>query len=100
MAKKIIWRAPALHDLDEIYRYIEADDEEAADRFADKAWQAADSLQAMPDRGRLVPELHHPDYRELLLGNYRLVYRVYAERIEITALLHGRRDSRLAWRND
>lgn len=97
MAKEVVWRVPALHDLDEISRYIAADDEDAAERFENQVWQASDSLQTFAERGRRVPELQHPDYRELLLGNYRLLYRVYPDRVEIAALLHGIREFRSAW---
>lgn len=99
MEKPVIWRDPALDDLREIELYIAEDDPEAAERFVDKVWLAAESLQNLAERGRRVPELPHPDYRELLLGNYRLLYRLYPDSVEIAALLHGRRDFLSAWRS-
>jgi plasmid stabilization system protein ParE len=37
-----------------------------------------------------APEL--PDLRELLVDNYRVVYRRQAERVDIVLVIHGRRD--------
>lgn len=29
--------------------------------------------------GRLVPELHNPNYREIIFGNYRIIYSISLE---------------------
>ena len=41
--------------------------------------------------GRIVPELDELNVRELILSNYRLVYRIHAEKIQILRLIHGAR---------
>jgi plasmid stabilization system protein ParE len=41
--------------------------------------------------GRRLPELPDSDLRELLVGNYRVVYRRRAKRIEVLALFEGHR---------
>lgn len=44
----------------------------------------------MPRRGRVVPELDRPDVRELLIGNYRFVYRIGDAEIVVLTVRHGR----------
>ena len=53
------------------------------------------TLAALPERGRIVPELRAVDiltYRELLEGPWRIVYRYDADRIHVVAVLDARRD--------
>jgi plasmid stabilization system protein ParE len=57
---------------------------------------AVDRLALFPERGRVVPELPHAGLRELIVGSYRVVYRVQeAEGVEIVTVFHGARLLRL-----
>jgi len=52
-------------------------------------------LFALPNRGRIVPELLHTgisQYRELISAPWRIVYRVESQRVLIMAVLDSRRD--------
>lgn len=44
-----------------------------------------------PLAGRSVPELNDKAIRERFLYNYRVIYEVRAECVDILAVLHGRR---------
>lgn len=44
-----------------------------------------------PLAGRVVPELGDAQVRERFLYSYRVIYEVRDERIEVLAVLHGRR---------
>jgi plasmid stabilization system protein ParE len=57
----------------------------------------ARSLDSLPQRGRVVPELAHPNVRELIVGNYRLVYEVTHEIVFILGVIHGARDLVALW---
>ena len=46
---------------------------------------------AFPRSGRIVPEVGDPAIREILLGNYRIVYRIKSGAVEILAVHHGAR---------
>ncbi len=50
-----------------------------------------ESLRTMPHRGRRVPELPNPAIRELILRNYRLVYRVQGSAVEILTVFEAHR---------
>ncbi len=41
--------------------------------------------------GRPVPEFHELGYRELLVGSYRVQYRIEEKTVWIAIVVHGRR---------
>ena len=59
----------------EIERFVARDDPRAAARLVDKLIDRGDALAEHPERGRRLPELPESGLRELIVGNYRLVYR-------------------------
>ena len=48
-------------------------------------------LKDFPQSGRMVPEAEDPVIREVILGNYRIVYRTHKELVEILTIYHGAR---------
>jgi plasmid stabilization system protein ParE len=40
----------------------------------------------------MIPEIGHPDCREIIYGAYRIMYRVQDEDVWITGVVHGARD--------
>jgi len=89
---KIEWTEPAVLDLKSIRDYIRRDSEYYATRFVEKVIEAAETLNKLPKIGRHVPESEDENIRELLLHNYRIIYRTESERILILAVIHGARD--------
>jgi plasmid stabilization system protein ParE len=63
-----------------------------ANRFAERIIEAAESLQSLPQRGRRVPEANSESIRELLFGNYRIIYRVEPTRVLVMTVIHAARD--------
>ena len=52
-------------------------------------------LKELPERGRVVPELEKQnivEYRELIEGNYRIIYSIQETAVIIHTILDGRRD--------
>ncbi|MEK7405660.1 MAG: type II toxin-antitoxin system RelE/ParE family toxin [Acidobacteriota bacterium] len=78
--------------LDEAVGYIAQDSLAAAKHLLIDALDAAASLAALSERGRRVPELEHPNTRELFVQRYRMIYDVYPTEVHILAFLHGARD--------
>jgi len=52
-----------------------ADNPSAARAFADKIKAKVGRLRAFPESGRVVPEFPASDLREVLIGDYRVIYR-------------------------
>jgi toxin ParE1/3/4 len=48
-------------------------------------------LQRFPASGRVVPERGEQTIREVLVGNYRVVYRFTHDTAEVLTVFHGAR---------
>lgn len=92
MARRVRWADRAVADLEEIASYIAEDSPAAATRVVRRLRKAALSLAELSGRGRQVLELDLPDLRELLHGDYRLIYKIEREAILILFVVHGSRD--------
>jgi addiction module RelE/StbE family toxin len=88
---KITWTDQALEDLEAICLYIARDALQYAKIFAIRAFEATDRLEKFPLSGRIVPEVGHEDIREIILGNYRIIYRIIPKEVEILTVHHGSR---------
>ena len=87
---KIIWSPLALERVNEIADYIAEDDAQAARLFLIDIFGAVARLESFPNSGRVVPELKRPNIREIIFGNYRVVYRVEPKRVSILTVRHGK----------
>ena len=48
-------------------------------------------LEIFPQSGRIVPELQLEMMREIIFGNYRIVYRLRKEEVEVLIVFHAAR---------
>lgn len=71
---KLFWTETAKQDLQAIRRYIAADNPTEAKRWVKRLRERARNALQAPLVGRTVPELSREDNRELIEGNYRIVY--------------------------
>jgi toxin ParE1/3/4 len=86
---KLLWTKEALIRLQEIENYISSDNPVAAIEFVDKLITIAESLIEYPQKGRVVPELSVEKIRELLYKNYRIVYLIKKNSIDILTIYEG-----------
>lgn len=91
MALKIIWSPQAASNLEEICDYISKDSEYYAVLFAKRVIKIIKTIPGSPRLGRIVPEYNDENLRERIYGNYRIIYRIKQEVIEIAAICHGSR---------
>ena len=56
------------------------------------ALSAAERLRDHPLLGRVVPEIGHDTYRELIFQNYRIVYRALEDRVIVIGVIHASLD--------
>ena len=73
------WTEQAVQDLQSIREFIERDSPRYGRLVAERLYDATSRLETFPLSGRMVPELGRNDIRELIVGDYRVVYRVESE---------------------
>ncbi len=82
--EKIYWTHKAQTDLTTIVLFIKQDKPEAAKKFVSEIRKKVLSLKNQPRIGRIVPEI-----RELIHKNYRIVYLVKKNSIDILTVFEG-----------
>ena len=88
----IVWTDPAIDDLQGIVDYIGRNSAVYAQDLARGVIASVDRLAEFPESGRHVPEAGAPRIREVIHGNYRVVYWTKRGSVEILAVIHGARD--------
>lgn len=91
MALRVIFSNRALSDIEAIADYIAADSPAYARTVVRKIFQATRNLAQFPRSGRKVPEFNGEDLREVFVYSYRVIYRIKPDRIEVAAVVHGKR---------
>jgi plasmid stabilization system protein ParE len=89
---RIKWTDPAVESLRHLHGYIAQDSEIYARSFVRRIVLAVENLKNFPRLGRVVPEADQDTVRELLYHNYRIIYRIKGEVIEVVTVIHGQRD--------
>ena len=80
-----------------ILAYISKSSNQYAKAMFEDISKAINNLKKFPKMGREVPESENPEYRELIIRNYRLIYRFNekGQKIIISFIIHGSRLFRL-----
>lgn len=86
---KIVWTELALEDLKSIQNYIAQDSESYANRFVEKLLARVKQLESFPKSGRVVPEFGTDIIRELIEGEYRIVYLENTDSVFIARIQHS-----------
>jgi addiction module RelE/StbE family toxin len=88
----VIWSNPAKDDLKKIHDYIAKDSKFYAIKVSQEFIEESENLKEFPKMGRVVPEIGDANIRELFLYSYRLIYEISPDKVEILAIIHGRKD--------
>ena len=93
MAWEIKWTNDALSDVDAIARFIALDSTRYAEVMTERFFASVEDLAAFPGMGRQLPEIDHPDYRDWIVGAYRIVYRLDRDvnQLVVVGVVHGAR---------
>jgi len=86
------WTDPAKQDLKLIHDYIARDSKYYAKKVSFEIVEKSEKINIFPEIGRSVPEIGDPKIRELIIYSYCLIYEILPHKIEILALIHGKRD--------
>ena len=88
---KVRWNPSAEYDLYDIHSFIAKDSRINADRFTELLIERAESSGDEPRKHRKTPELDRDDVREVIEGNYRIIFQIHPREIEVIAVLHAGR---------
>ncbi len=89
---KIIWTERSLADLEDIAEFIAKDSFKYASLIIDKIINRTLILESQPLLGRIVPEMNNKRFRELIMGNYRIIYQYDKKSVNILTVHHSKRD--------
>ena len=87
---KVIWSPLAIDRASEIAEYIALDKPAAAEKWITTIFSKVEQLASSPEIGRVVPEIEDEQFRELIYGNYRIVYRIEKKQVSILTIRHGK----------
>ena len=87
---KIIWSPLAMDRIAEIAAYISENNLSAAEKWIRDIFARAGQISRFPESGRHLAETSRKDIREIIWGNYRLVYRLAAREIAILTVRHSK----------
>lgn len=82
----VIWSKLSLARRDDIIKYIASDNLDAALELDAEIEKRVDDLMQFPQMGRLG---RIPGTRELIVGNYVVVYRIAGKIVNIITIQHG-----------
>lgn len=87
---RIAWSPVAVERASEVVDYIAQDKPSAADNWIRTIFSNVEQLRSNPEIGLIVPEINERQIRELIYGNYRIIYHVEAKQISILTIRHGK----------
>jgi toxin ParE1/3/4 len=88
----VTWTENALEDLEAIHLFVARSAPGAADVLTDRMFEATARLASFPAMGRRIPDVTNAEVRELIVGSYRIAYRLTGDEVEILAVHHGARN--------
>jgi toxin ParE1/3/4 len=89
---RINWTVQAVDDMEKIAEYIAKDSPKYAAIQIKRFRERVKILKNQQNIGSVVPELNSPKVKELILGNYRIIYEIISKnRIDILTVHHSAR---------
>ena len=89
---RLNWTDQSVSDLVNIADFIGKDSGKYAKLTIAKIRLSARRVSDYPMLGRVVPEINLPEIREIIVGNYRLIYFIVEQnRIDILTVYHSSR---------
>jgi addiction module RelE/StbE family toxin len=89
----LIWSERAISDIENIYDYITHDSPMYARLTSESIVESVERLQSFPESGRHLPEFSQLPYKEVIIGNYRVIYKHDSgtNEVKIITVVHGSR---------
>ena len=77
---RINWTDQSLDDIDNIAEFIAKDSVKYAKIQVNRFFECVENLNKYPKSGHIVPEIGDEAIREIILGNYRIIYHIITEK--------------------
>jgi toxin ParE1/3/4 len=84
---RVSWTSGASRDFDEICEYLA----KTSGSFAQHVTRSVEGIPDQPYLGAAVSEYGQEDVRERQYLNYRVIYRLRDENVEVLTIIHGAR---------
>ena len=88
---KVLWTRTAIGHLASIHEYIARDSVRYAQRMVDRITSRSRQIAQYPKSGQVVPEYQDSSIREVVEGQYRVIYQVASTEVHVLAVIHGAR---------
>ena len=88
---EVRWSPKAADDYESLIKYYEKNAPKFAQTLAKQIIYIIENLDQFPKMGRMVPELQNEEIREIIYRNFRIIYRLKEEILEIVRIIHGSR---------
>mgnify|MGYP001595630991 FL=1 len=90
---ELIWSEEAISDVEGIFDYIAQDSPLYARYQVESIAASVERLRMFPESGRHLPEFPQLPHREIIVGNYRVIYRYDSSigEAKIASGVHGSR---------
>jgi addiction module RelE/StbE family toxin len=85
---EVSWSENALNNLNDIGEYISVDSVKYAQITVEELFNCVQILSTFPESGRIVPEFNNPKIREIIKGNYRVVYKIISKNKMVVLTVH------------
>ena len=89
MASIIRWSEQSADDLEAIFNFIARDSEHYARVFIQRIFDSIERLENFPQSGRMVPEYKSKNIREIILGYYRIIYKIDKDSVTLLTIHHS-----------
>ena len=87
----LVWTESARRDLRAIRSYVSRDSKTYAKRLIDRIRRKAEGVLRLPRAAAIVPEWGRENVRETFVANYRVIYRIRDDFVEVLAVIHAAR---------
>lgn len=89
---KVNWTIQSIKDIENIAEFIAKDSEKYATIQTQRFFEIVTALESQPQIGKIVPEINKSNIRELILGNYRIIYVIKLNQdVDIITVHHSKR---------
>lgn len=73
---RLVWSPLAIDQVKDIANYIALDKVSVAQSWIEEMFDSVKRLEKFPESGRKVPEIDRENIREIVNGNYRVIYKI------------------------